>query len=90
MIRMAILMRTVKVVFGSIKISLSRRPPFTPAQVNLLFQKMKHVHWLDNLYQLSNIYAVVSFSSNNNLSAPYTFNSANTTPGSLRVGLNLM
>jgi len=32
----------------------------------------------DNLFQLYNIYAVVSFSANNNLSSPYLFNSANT------------
>lgn len=33
----------------------------------------------DNLFQLFNVYAVVSFSSNNNLSTPYTFNAGNTT-----------
>ncbi len=34
---------------------------------------------LDNLFQLFNVYAVVSFSTNNNLSTPFIFNSANAT-----------
>ncbi len=34
----------------------------------------------DTLYQMFNVYAVISFSSNNNLSNPFTYNSANTSP----------
>jgi Zinc carboxypeptidase len=54
-------------------------PSFTPGSGEFAVSENETRALLDNLFQLFNVYAVVSFATNNNLSAPYAFNSANTT-----------
>lgn len=53
---------------------------FTPGSGEFAVSENETRALLDNLYQLFNVYAVISFSGNNNLSAPFTFTTANTTP----------
>ncbi len=55
-------------------------PAFTKGAGEFAVSENETRALLDNLFQLFNVYAVVSFSSNNNLSAPNTFNAGNTTP----------
>ncbi|MEO6584034.1 MAG: M14 family metallopeptidase [Ferruginibacter sp.] len=57
-----------------------RHPSFTPGSGEFPVSEIENRLLLDKLYQLFNVYAVVSFSSANNLSTPFTFNAANTTP----------
>jgi hypothetical protein len=57
-----------------------RHPSFTQGAGEFAVSEMETRALLDNLYQLFNVYAVISFSGNNNLSAPFTFVAANTTP----------
>ena len=56
-----------------------KHPAFTPGSGEFAVSENESRAMLDNLYQLFNVYAVVSFSGNNNLSSPFTFNAANTT-----------
>lgn len=56
-----------------------KHPVFTPGSGEFAVSENETRALLDNLYQLFNVYAVVSFSSNNNLSSPFTFTAANTT-----------
>jgi hypothetical protein len=56
-----------------------KHPVFTPGSGEFAVSENESRAILDNLYQLFNVYAVISFSANNNLSAPFTFMSANTT-----------
>ncbi|MEO5889127.1 MAG: M14 family metallopeptidase [Ferruginibacter sp.] len=54
-------------------------PSFTTGSGEFAVSENETRAVLDNLYQLFNVYAVISFSSNNNLSIPYTFNGTNAT-----------
>ncbi len=54
-----------------------RHPSFTPGSGEYPVSEIETRALLDELYSHFNIYAVVSFSSNNNLSTPITFNAAN-------------
>jgi hypothetical protein len=54
-----------------------KHPSFTQGAGEFAVSEPETRALLDQLYQLFNVYAVVSFSSNNNLSAPYTYNPAN-------------
>ena len=56
-----------------------KHPAFTPGSGEFAVSENESRAILDNLYQLFNVYAVVSFSGNNNLSTPFTFSAANTT-----------
>ena len=56
-----------------------KHPVFTPGSGEFAVSENESRAILDNLYQLFNVYAVVCFSSNNNLSSPFTFTAANTT-----------
>jgi hypothetical protein len=56
-----------------------KHPAFTPGSGEFAVSENESRAILDNLYQLFNVYAVVSFSGNNNLSSPFTFTAANTT-----------
>jgi len=56
-----------------------KHPAFTPGSGEFAVSENESRAILDNLYQLFNVYAVVSFSSNNNLSLPFSFTAANTT-----------
>ena len=53
---------------------------FTPGSGEFAVSENETRALLDNLYQLFNVYAVISFSGNNNLSSPFTYTAANTTP----------
>lgn len=57
-----------------------RHPSFTPGAGEFAVSEIENRVLLDKLYELFNIYAVVSFSTTNNLSSPVTFNAASTTP----------
>lgn len=57
-----------------------RHPSFTPGAGEFPVSEIENRVLLDKLYQLFNVFAVVSFSSGNNLSMPITFNAASTTP----------
>ena len=72
-------MKMAKAVWLSIKIFLIKHPSFTPGSGEFAVSENETRALLDNLYQLFNVYAVVSFSSNNNLSTPFSFTAANTT-----------
>ena len=54
-------------------------PAFTKGAGEFAVSENETRALMDNLFQLFNVYAVVSFSGNNNLSAPNTFNAGNTT-----------
>lgn len=54
-----------------------RHPSFTQGAGEFPVSEIESRALLDQLYNLFNVYAVVSFSSNNNLSVPYTYNAAN-------------
>lgn len=56
-----------------------KHPVFTPGSGEFAVSENESRAILDHLYQLFNIYAVISFSGNNNLSSPFTFTAANTT-----------
>jgi hypothetical protein len=56
-----------------------RHPSFTPGSGEFAVSEIETKALLDNLYLLFNVYAVVSFSGNNNLSAPFTYNAATAT-----------
>ena len=56
-----------------------KHPAFTPGSGEFAVSENESRAILDNLYQLFNVYAVVSFSGNNNLSTPFSFTAANTT-----------
>jgi len=56
-----------------------KHPVFTPGSGESAVSENESRAILDNLYQSFNVYAVISFSANNNLSAPFTFVAANTT-----------
>ncbi len=56
-----------------------RHPSFTPGSGEFAVSERESRALADQLFLLFNVYAVVSFSSNNNLSVPYTFNAGNTT-----------
>ncbi len=56
-----------------------KHPSFTPGSGEFAVSENETRALLDNLFQLFNVYAVVGFSSDNNLSSPYTFNPANAT-----------
>lgn len=53
-----------------------KHPSFTPGSGEFAVSENETRTLLDYLYERYNIYAVVSFGSNNNLSTAYTFNSA--------------
>ena len=55
-----------------------KHPAFTPGAGEFAVSEPETRAVLDNLFQLFNVYAVISFSGNNNLSAPFTFNAAST------------
>ncbi len=57
-----------------------KHPAFTPGAGEFAVSEPETRAILDNLYQLFNVYAVISFSANNNLSAPFPFVAATTTP----------
>jgi Zinc carboxypeptidase len=57
-----------------------KHPSFTPGSGEFAVSETETKALLDNLYDLFNVYAVVSFSGNNNLSAPFTYVAANATP----------
>lgn len=54
-------------------------PSFTPGAGEFAVSENETRALLDNLFQLFNVYAVVSFSPDNNLSTPLTFNAGSTT-----------
>ena len=56
-----------------------KHPVFTPGAGEFAVSENESRALLDNLYQLFNVYAVISFSTNNNLSSPFTYTAANTT-----------
>jgi len=56
-----------------------KHPSFTTGAGEFAVSENETRALADNLFQLFNIYAVVSFSANNNLSVPVTFNAAGTT-----------
>lgn len=51
-------------------------PPFVPGSGEFAVSEIETRALLDQLYELFNVYAVVSFGTNNNLSAPVTYNQA--------------
>jgi len=54
-----------------------KHPSFTPGSGEYPVSEKEGRALLDNLFELFNVYAVVSFGLNNNLSAPVTYNAAN-------------
>lgn len=54
-------------------------PSFSPGAGEFAVSENETRALLDQLFQLFNVYAVVGFATNNNLSVPLTFNAANTT-----------
>lgn len=56
-----------------------KHPSFTPGSGEFAVSENETRALLDNLYQLFNVYAVISFSGNNNLSSPFTYAAGNTT-----------
>ena len=54
-------------------------PSFSPGAGEFAVSENETRALLDNLFQLFNVYAVVGFASNNNLSAPISFNAGSTT-----------
>lgn len=57
-----------------------KHPTFTQGSGEFAVSEIETRVLLDKLFTLFNVYAIISFSSQNNLSAPVSFNSANTTP----------
>jgi len=57
-----------------------KHPSFTQGAGEFAVSEIETKGLLDNLYQLFNVYAVVSFSSNNNLSSPFTYVAVNPVP----------
>ena len=57
-----------------------KHPSFTQGAGEFAVSEIETKGLLDNLYQLFNVYAVVSFSGNNNLSSPFTYVAANPAP----------
>ena len=53
-----------------------KHPSFTPGSGEYPVSEKETRALLDYLYELYNVYAVISFGSNNNLSTPFTFNSS--------------
>lgn len=53
-----------------------KHPSFSPGAGEFAVSEPETRALLDNLYEMFNVYAVVSFGSNNNLSTPVNFNSA--------------
>jgi len=53
-----------------------KHPSFTPGAGEFAVSEKETRALLDRLFELWNVYAVVSFGSNNNLSTPYTYNAA--------------
>lgn len=51
-------------------------PPFIPGSGEFAVSETETRALLDQLYELFNVYAVVSFGTNNNLSSPVTYNAA--------------
>jgi Zinc carboxypeptidase len=56
-----------------------KHPSFTPGSGEFAVSENENRALADYLYELYNVYAVVSFGSNNNLSTPYSFNPVATT-----------
>jgi hypothetical protein len=54
-----------------------KHPSFTPGSGEFAFSEIESRAIADKLYELFNVFAVISFSSINNLSVPVTFNAAN-------------
>ena len=54
-----------------------KHPSFTPGSGEFPASEKEARALLDNLFELFNVYAVVSFGNNNNLSSPLTYNAAN-------------
>jgi len=54
-----------------------KHPSFTPGSGEFPASEKEARALLDNLFDLFNVYAVVSFGNNNNLSSPLTYNAAN-------------
>ena len=54
-----------------------KHPSFTPGSGEFPASEKEARALLDNLFELFNVYAVVSFGYNNNLSTPLTYNAAN-------------
>ncbi len=54
-----------------------KHPSFTPGSGEFAVSEIETRAIADKLYELFNVFAVISFSSVNNLSAPQTFNAAN-------------
>lgn len=59
-------------------------PSFSPGAGEFAVSEPENRALLDYLFERFNVYAVISFSSNNNLSTPYTFNAA--TAGQTLIG----
>ena len=57
-----------------------KHPSFTTGAGEFAVSEMETKALLDKLYQLFNVYAVVSFSGNNNLSTPYPYTPVNPPP----------
>ena len=57
-----------------------KHPSFTPGSGEYAVSEIETRALLDKLFTLFNVYAVISFSAQNNLSTPMTFNAATTTP----------
>lgn len=57
-----------------------KHPSFTQGAGEFAVSEAETKALLDNLYQLFNVYAVVSFASNNNLSNPFTYTPVNPAP----------
>ncbi|MEO6315087.1 MAG: M14 family metallopeptidase [Chitinophagaceae bacterium] len=57
-----------------------KHPSFTQGAGEFAVSEVETKAVLDNLYQLFNVYAVISFSGNNNLSAPFTYVAATPPP----------
>lgn len=57
-----------------------KHPSFTPGSGEFAVSAIESRALLDKLFTLFNVNAVISFSSQDNLSTPITFNAANTTP----------
>jgi hypothetical protein len=55
-----------------------KHPSFTPGSGEFAVSEIETRAIADKLYELFNVYAVISFSSVNNLSTPQTFNAGNT------------
>ncbi len=56
-----------------------KHPSFTPGSGEFPVSETETRALLDYLFELYNVYSVVSFGSNNNLSAPYAYNAAGAT-----------